>query len=141
MPNKQIITLRFAMLVLALCAAGGAAHAQDITCYCESAVSVDPSSGEYTAYTSMQWDVPDPEDWFGSLSGSFTNAADQSEEGDGLVEDELDWAGNVTLGTTYEIDGDAVLSFLYDICDCYYEVSGPDSYAVPSAPTISLQNL
>ena len=141
MPPKESAFLRSALLALLACAAAAVAHGQSINCICESAVYVDPSSGEYTAYTSMQWDVDDPEDWYGTLAGSFTSAGMQSAEGDGYVEGELDWAGNVALGTSYEIDGDAILEFDFDICGCYYEVPSSDNYVVPSAPAISLQYL
>lgn len=129
---------RLDILILLLCAAGIAAHGQ--YCECGSYVYVDPGSGDYAAYTYSQWDgIDDPWAWYGWLDGSF-NSASQSEEGQGFMGDELDWAGNVALGTNYEIDGDAGVLFLF-ICeyDCYVEESTSDSYAVPNAPSISLQ--
>jgi hypothetical protein len=75
------------------------------------------------------------------LYGSFTGSASQSEEGEGFLGDELDWEGDVSLGGSYEMDGDAGVEFLYDICDCYYDESDSPTATIPSAPTISVIGL
>jgi hypothetical protein len=132
---------RIVVLLLLLCGGAIAAHAQEVYCYCEQYVYIDPASGDYSAYASSEWDgidEYDPEDWYGWLQGTFTGGADQYQDGDGFLGGELGWNGTIaSLGTDYEVTGDAGVEFDYDICECYYEEWGADDDAVPSAPTIT----